>query len=282
MEILNAYRPKKIFDKDICCDYRVKEDISDTLVEVIREFLIVNYQSKIASGLCGNYQKILYCWRKKTSVGWHVDMRGVTWSTTGQSEGFTTCHHCTICCLGQNWTRFAASTTKIRGEGRVSNILTGKEVEITALCSKCFGYWEIITCFNSSVLSLLFEISVMGTQCQFEDISIYCKWSSEMNSSKEFWHIKMYFNVKNSPAIKSEKPISSKQCSSIWKHRVNFLKPKGLGRVLEKSFEALHASLEKFSDNYYVKDVNSPSYVKQLLRYVLDFISKSLCICCNK
>jgi len=65
MEILNAYRPKKIFDKDICCDYRVKEDISDTLVEVIREFLIVNYQSKIASGLCGNYQKILYCWRKK-------------------------------------------------------------------------------------------------------------------------------------------------------------------------------------------------------------------------
>ena len=191
---------------------------------------------------------------KKTSVGWHVDMRGVTWSTTGQSEGFTTCHHCTICCLGQNWTRFAASTTKIRGQGRVSNILTGKEVEITALCSKCFGYWEIITCFNSSVLSLLFEISMMGTQCQFEDISIYCKWSSEMNSSKEFWHIKMYFNVKNSPAIKSEKPISSKQCSSIWKYRVNFLKPKGLGRVLEKSFEALHASLEKLSDNYYVKD----------------------------
>ena len=61
MEILNAYRTKKIFDKDICCGYRVKEDISDTLVEVIREFLIVNYQSKKASGLCGNYQKILYC-----------------------------------------------------------------------------------------------------------------------------------------------------------------------------------------------------------------------------
>jgi len=148
MEILNAYRPKKIFDKDICCDYRVKEDISDTLVEVIREFLIVNYQSKKASGLCGNYQKILYCWRKKDfswMTCWYERSDMVNYRPV---RGFYYMSSLYDLLFG---TRFAASTTKIRGQGRVSNILTGKEVEITTLCSKWFGYWEIITCFNSSV-----------------------------------------------------------------------------------------------------------------------------------
>jgi len=69
MEILNAYRPKKIFDKDICCGYRVKEDISDTLVEVIREFLIVNYQSKKLQDYVAITKRFFIAEEKKTSVG---------------------------------------------------------------------------------------------------------------------------------------------------------------------------------------------------------------------
>ena len=56
MEILNACGPK------MCCGYRAKKEISDTLVDVVRELLIVNQKNdyRLPSGLCGNYQKILY------------------------------------------------------------------------------------------------------------------------------------------------------------------------------------------------------------------------------
>ena len=39
--------------------------------------------------------------------------------------------------------------------------MASKEVEITDLCLKCLRCWDIIACFNSSVLHLLLEISVM-------------------------------------------------------------------------------------------------------------------------
>ena len=47
------------------------------------------------------------------------------------------------------------------GYEQVPNNLASKEVEITALCLKCLRCWDIIACFNSSVLHLLLEISVM-------------------------------------------------------------------------------------------------------------------------
>ena len=76
------------------------------------------------------------------------------------------------------------------GYEQVPNNLASKEVKITALCSKCLHCWDIIACFNSSVLHLLLEISVMRTHCQFEDIPVYYKQPSEMDRSRsEFWHM---------------------------------------------------------------------------------------------
>jgi len=91
------------------------------------------------------------------------------------------------------------------GYEQVPNNLASKEVEKTGLYSKCLHCWDIVACFNSSVLHLLLEISVMRTHCQFEDIPVYYKQPSEMDRSRsEFWPIKNWL------VIKSEKPISSK------------------------------------------------------------------------
>ena len=84
-------------------------------------------------------------------------------------------------------------------------IWLAKKSKKTGLYSKCLHCWDIIVCFNSSVLHLLLEISVMRTHCQFEDIPVYYKQPSEMDRSRsEFWPIKNWL------VIKSEKPISSK------------------------------------------------------------------------
>ena len=46
----------------MCCGYQAKKEISDTLVDVVRELLIINRKNdyRLPSELCGNYQKILY------------------------------------------------------------------------------------------------------------------------------------------------------------------------------------------------------------------------------